>query len=91
MKGFLVSILVLCAVAGCAAPTREASGPEAYCERQAEQDPEVTELSVKNMAVGGQHDDLSGSIRLAKRRALQRCLREKGVPLKGGVEPLAPR
>ena len=91
MRGLFASMVVLCVVAGCATRSDEASGPQAYCEQQAEQDPEVTELAMKNMAVGGQHEDLSGSIRLAKRRALDRCLRAKGVQTRGGVEPLAPR
>lgn len=91
MRGFLLSVLAVCVVAGCASNRNEAGDPQAYCERQAENDPQVTELTMKSLAVTGPQQDLSGSIRLAKRRALQSCLRAKGVLTRGGVEPLAPR
>jgi hypothetical protein len=91
MKHVLSSVLVLCTVAGCTARTEEAATPQAYCERQAANDPDVVALDMSSLSALGSHEDLSGRIRLAKRRALQRCLREKGVLTGGGVEPLAPR
>jgi len=90
MKAFLAGVLALCVVAGCASRTNQAGDPQAYCERQAENDPEVVQLTTTNMAVMGPQGNLSGSIRLAKRRALQRCMIQQGVPMRGGVEPLAP-
>jgi hypothetical protein len=83
--------LPLLLLASCSSPQGTASGPQAYCARQAEQDPEVTRLTMEDMAVGGVHRSLQPQIRLARHEAMQRCLIAQGVPVRGGVEPVTPR
>jgi hypothetical protein len=66
--------------------------PQAECERQAAQDPKVQEIYSRTngdytMMGYLAHDDLIQ----AKRLAVLRCMREKGLAAPGGVEPVAPR
>ncbi len=84
--------LLLALPAGCTSgPPSTAGGPEAYCERQAENDPTVKQLEIQNMGLYAPPPDQQPDTRLAKRRALQKCLSEKGVQLRGGVEPVIAR
>jgi hypothetical protein len=66
--------------------------PQAECARQATQDPKVQEIYSRtngDYTYGGYlaHDDLQQ----AKRLAVLRCMRAKGLAAPGGVEPVAPR
>ena len=90
MKQFFLCLLLVLP-AGCASHEAASGGPEAFCQRQAEQDPEVVRLTILNMSVGDMHPNLEPQIRLAQHEALQRCLRGKGVTVRGGVEPVTPR
>jgi hypothetical protein len=71
--------LLLLALAGCAASSD--NSPQAQCERQANEDPEVKAIVLQPWV-----DTYKLSI--ARREALRTCLRKKGVPQPGGVEPV---
>ena len=65
--------------------------PDAECARQATQDPKVQEIYSRtngDYTYAGYlaHDDLLQ----AKRLAVLRCMRAKGLAPPGGVEPVAP-
>ena len=84
----LVLIMAL-AVAGCSAA--EAS-PEAQCERQAMQDPAVQAIYSRSngyYTVSGTQQE--ADLAQAKRQAVMRCTRAKGLAPPGGVQPIAPR
>lgn len=87
----LALCLLLLVPAGCADHQPSGSDPQAYCARQADHDPEVMKLTMKNMTTGVGTDSLRPEIGLARQRALQRCLRKQGVVVRGGVEPIEPR
>ncbi|MBV9247894.1 MAG: hypothetical protein JO227_01425 [Acetobacteraceae bacterium] len=81
-------LLVPLCLAGC---TLFGAGntPQAECTHEAEADPKVMDLTIQNMnqyAPAGQ--DLLPEITVAKRQALLRCLRAKGLAPPGGVEPV---
>jgi hypothetical protein len=67
------------------------SGPEADCERQAMNDPAVREIYSRTDGYytypGVQRNDLLQ----AKRQAVLRCMRAKGLAPPGGVQPVVPR
>jgi hypothetical protein len=90
MKQLLLCLLLVFP-AGCASHSSADRGPEAFCRRQANNDPDVVRLTMKNLTIGGRYDNLNPAINLARHRALQRCLRERGIAVRGGVEPLAPQ
>ena len=83
MKRVLLCLLL----AGCASHYADNS-PQAYCERQANNDPAVQELISQEMGSGGTNIYTDAKIKELKRQALQRCLLAKGVPVRGGVEPV---
>jgi hypothetical protein len=64
------------------------NSPQAQCERQADDDPAVAAIySGTNGAytyVGAVRDDLIA----AKRQAVMRCMRAKGLAPPGGVQPV---
>ncbi len=72
-------------LAGCAGNT-----PEAQCQRQAAQDPEVQNIYARTSGyytfTGEQRDDLAQ----ATRQAVMRCMRAKGLAPPGGVQPIMP-
>jgi hypothetical protein len=78
------------ALGACSLGTSDNS-PQAQCDRQADNDPRVQWI------YGGHEGDytIQGSARAnllwAKRQALEKCLREKGLAPPGGVEPVKPR
>jgi hypothetical protein len=59
------------------------NSPKAQCERQADEDPAV-------MAIFQQPWVDTYKLAFAKREALQQCLRQKGVAMPGGVQPVRP-
>lgn len=78
-------LLLSCALASCAQPNT----PEAQCERQADEAPEVRELRVKAAGNDVFFKEHQYEIRDARRRATLACLRARGLAPAGGVE--APR
>ena len=71
--------LLLLALAGCSASSD--NSPQAQCERQADQDPAVK-------AIFEQPWIDTYKLSIARREALQTCLRQKGMPQPGGVQPV---
>ena len=65
--------------------------PQAECERQAMNDPDVLEIYTRTDGnytfEGVQHTQL----RDYKRQAVLRCMRAKGLAPPGGVQPVVPR
>ena len=69
------------------------SGPEAVCEREANNDPDVSRMTQVGLANPGMVMGLQDDIRIARDRARRACLQRMGViPAVGGVEaPRQPR
>ncbi len=67
------------------------SGPQADCERQAMQDPAVQDIYTRTNGAYTfpwiEHNELVQ----AKRQAVLRCMRAKGLAPPGGVQPVVPR
>jgi hypothetical protein len=83
-------LLVLSMLAGCAS---DASGdsPEAVCRRQAYDDPTVKQLTIANLSPASPNPDAKFEYSEALRNATDACLRQKGVHVQGGVEPVQSR
>ena len=65
------------------------NSPQAECAHEAEADPKVMDLTIQNMnQYAPTAQDLQPEITVAKRQALLRCLRAKGLAPPGGVEPV---
>ena len=77
-------------LAGCSA-FGGGNSAQAQCERAARNDSKVVDLELANNYRYADQPDLAPEIAVARRQALLRCLREKGVAAPGGVEPLTPR
>lgn len=81
--------LVLATLAACAS-SRSGDSPEAVCRRQAYDDPAVKLLTIQNMGAASAKPDAEFDYNQALRRASDACLRQKGVHVQGGVEPVRP-
>ena len=88
MKRVLFCLLLVLPAAGCASSQHPPDSPQAFCQRQANNDPEVTKLENQVMVEGGPGPYQRQKIELLKYRALQRCLLARGAAPKGGVEPV---
>jgi hypothetical protein len=64
-----------------------ADTPLGQCERQADNDPKVKALLLQNFYLVNDpvHDD---NLRRARIEATNACLRARGLPVPGGVEPV---
>jgi hypothetical protein len=82
--------LVLVMLAGCSS-SGPADNPEAVCRRQAYDDPTVKSLTVKNLGISMLAPDAEFDYSKALHDATQTCLRQKGVQVRGGVEPVRPQ
>jgi len=80
--------LLLVPLAGCGWGA-SGTGPDAVCERQAYDDPAVKNLMVPTRAQTS--SDHQYALTLALRNAKQACLRQRGIVVRGGVEPVKPR
>ncbi len=78
----LVVILVGCGWGG------QGNGPEAECRRQAYDDPAVKSLTIRRLAESAPNPDADFAYTQAMRNATQACLRQKGIQVRGGVEPV---
>jgi len=65
--------------------------PQQQCEQQAEKDPKVVQIYARTngayIVPGPVKDDLL----MAKRQAVTRCMRAKGLAPPGGVQPVQPQ
>lgn len=78
-------LLLLCALASCAQPNT----PQAQCERQADDAPEVRDMVAKGAGSEVYFKEHQYELRDVRRRAVLACLRARGLASAGGVE--APR
>lgn len=88
MKIWLLLPLLL---AGCGMFGPKNQSPQAECEWQANTDPKVQDLTLRQFNATPSDPDLRPDIAVAKHEAVQRCLLAKGLAAPGGVEPLRPR
>ncbi len=89
MRAWLLPLLA-CALAACSSSLGDS--PQAQCERQVNDDPKVAEIyrtsNGEYSYVGYQaRDDLL----MAKREAVVKCMRAKGLAPPGGVQPVQRR
>ena len=79
-------LLVLLALSTCGGPPADPA--QAQCEAQADNDADVEDAVIRansqlqEVRVPGVHDE-----KVARERAVQRCLAGKGLAPEGGVEP----
>jgi hypothetical protein len=89
----VVMLLVLPAVllCGCDHTGPKTDPARAECERQADSDPKVMDLKVKQFSITPSDPPIGPDIAVARHEALLHCLQAKGLAAPGGVEPLRPR
>lgn len=81
-----VSLVLLALLAGCTSPP-PATTPQGQCEQQVDQDPAVHALLVQAPVYS--YDPIwQTKLSLAQRKALNTCLTVKGLPSRGGVQPV---
>jgi hypothetical protein len=88
-----LAMLLCLAVAACGLSDRSlsyrspANTPLGECERQADKDPKVQALLLQNfdLVADPPHDQ---ALRRARIEATNACLRAKGLPVPGGVQPV---
>jgi len=81
--------LVLVMLAGCASSGAGGS-PEAVCRRQAYDDPIAKHLTIESLGMASANPQAQFDYNKALRDATQACLRQKGIQVRGGVEPVRP-
>lgn len=80
--------LVVVVLAGCAS-SGSGDTAEAACQRKAYDDPTVKLLTIQNLGVAAAADPSAQfEYRKALHDATDACLRQKGVQVRGGVEPV---
>jgi hypothetical protein len=82
-------LLLLITLAACASGPRDDSA-EAACRRQAYDDPKVKSLLIQNLGWSAPDPNLYLAINNAMRDATQKCLQDKGIATRGGVESVRP-
>jgi hypothetical protein len=81
--------LALFVLAGCGSGS-PSDGPDAVCRRQAYDDPAVKQLTVENLGPESANPDVQFEYNKALHDATNACLRQKGIQVRGGVEPVRP-
>lgn len=82
-----VCCLLLILLAGCVVTPRDDS-PQAVCRREAYNDPKVKTLTVQNLGWAAPDQSRLLAISNAERDATNKCLQDKGITVRGGVEPV---
>jgi hypothetical protein len=90
MRRFGACLFLLVLLAGCGLGRSSGDSPEAVCRRQAYDDPEVKHQIIEGMGISAANPDSQFAYRMALRKATDRCLRQRGVQVRGGVEPVRP-
>jgi hypothetical protein len=80
------ALVLLALLAGCTPPP-PATTAQGQCEQQADQDPAVHALLVQS-TVSSLDPIWQTKLSLARRKAVNTCLTAKGIPLRGGVQPV---
>ena len=81
--------LLLPLLSGCASyPTGDS--PQAVCQRQALNDPNVRQITVRQMNSGTMSGKANFAYTQAVHDAYNKCLLQRGVTVRGGVEPVRP-
>jgi hypothetical protein len=83
----MLALLLPLAAAACA---NDSTSPTAGCERQVYNDPEVKSLLMKSAGTESFRWDYAPLLDYAKKQALTRCLRERGLAPPGGVQSPPP-
>jgi hypothetical protein len=81
--------LVLLVLAGCGA-SNQGNSPEAECRRQAYDDPKVKQLTIENLGQSTADPQVQFNYNKALYDATNACLQQKGIQVRGGVEPVGP-
>ncbi len=76
------------AVAACAGDPQ--GGPAAVCNEEAESDPNVVALRERGLGNFETAFRLQPELEVARKQAVNACLRRKGLLPPGGVEPVRP-
>lgn len=84
-------LLLMPLLAGCGVFGPSDDSPRAECEWQANKDPKVTDIELKQFTATTLSPDLRPDLAVARHEAMQRCLQARGLAGPGGVEPLRPR
>jgi hypothetical protein len=82
-------LLLLHMLVGCASSAPDNS-PAAVCRRQAYDDPTVKRLLVQSLGESSANPQEQFDYNMALHNATDACLRQKGVQVRGGVEPVGP-
>lgn len=81
--------LLLLVLAGCTSQP-QGNDPAAECRRQAYDDPTVKRLGIEIMGQPGFDSETRFDYDQALRKATNTCLQQKGIAVRGGVEPVQP-
>ncbi len=87
MRIFLLIPLLL---AGCGI-FGDGNSPRAQCERDANKDPAVAAIELKQFSATPNEPNLHPDLVVARHEAVERCLQARGLAPAGGVEPVRPR
>jgi hypothetical protein len=82
--------LLLLVLAGCGS-SAPGDSPDAVCRRQAYDDPAVKRLTIAGLQDSSPGGQTQFAYNLALRNATESCLRQKGIQVRGGVEPVRPQ
>lgn len=82
--------LLLLVLAGCVSSPPNDS-PQAECRRQAYDDPKVKRLTIEWLGESASNSQARFDYNKALRDATDACLRQKGIQVRGGVEPVRPQ
>jgi hypothetical protein len=83
-----LAVAMAAMLTGCAARP-PADTPEARCQQQVDQDPNVKALMVQ-APYSNMNLDFQQALMLARRKAVFDCLAAQGLAPRGGVEPVHP-
>jgi hypothetical protein len=86
--GLLLGLLASPLLAGCGIWGSQDNSPEGQCRRQAYDDPTVKSLTVESLGQSADNPDSDYQYNVALRAATQKCLQQKGIATRGGVEPV---
>jgi len=78
------------ALGACGAHSGDNNSASATCQRRAYDDPTVKKLMIQNLSIAQINPDQQFALTTALHNAYNACLRQKGINVRGGVEPVRP-